>query len=122
MKDIEVIELIENDDAWDTGNLGQDINSAKSVELTPEQQQAIDDAVGLQMISIRLPKSLIDDFKFIGEANGIKYQTLMRQCLSRFAHTEMKHMARKAASTQKAARQEMDDTEHPPEKKRRKAA
>jgi hypothetical protein len=59
------------------------------------------------MISIRLSKSLIEDFKFLGDHYGIKYQTLMRQVLARFADAEKKNLARKAASAQiKAARQE----------------
>jgi len=70
-----------------------------------EIEQAIDAAVGLQMISIRLPKSLIEDFKFLGDVHGMKYQTLMRQVLARFAQAEIRSLARKAANTQiKAAR------------------
>ena len=103
MTDAELLEIIENDDAWDTGALGRNEEFVRPVKLTPDQEQSIDDAVGLQMISIRLPKSLIEDFKFLGAANGIKYQTLMRQILARFAHSEKKSMAKKAASAQKKA-------------------
>lgn len=109
------IEAIEADDAWDTGELGRTESAVRVAEMTPEQYQAIDDAVGLQMISIRLPKSLIEDYKFLGEVNGIKYQILMRQILARFAQAEMKSLASKAANAQikqikKAARQGVDKT------------
>lgn len=107
----EIIGAIESDERWDTGELGRDEASVKVVELTSAQQQAMDDAVGLQLISIRLPKALIEDFKFLGDYHGIKYQTLMRQILARFAESEKKNMARKAASAQiRAARKEADDS------------
>jgi hypothetical protein len=106
MTDVELLEIIENDDAWDTGALGRDEKFAHPVKMTPEQERSIDDAVGLQLISIRLPKVLIEDFKFLGASNGIKYQTLMRQTLARFANSEKKNMAKKAATAQiKATRQ-----------------
>ena len=100
MTNEEIMEIIDNDDAWDTGALGRDEKFARLVKLTPEREAAIDEAVGLQLISIRLPKELIEDFKFIGAFNGIKYQTLMRQILARFANAEKKNMAKKAAIAQ----------------------
>lgn len=110
MNQAQVIEIIENDDAWDNGELGRDENTVRTIKLTREQQQTIDDAIGLQMISIRLPKSLIDEFKFLGDVHGLKYQTLMRQVLTRFADAETKNMASKAAKAQiKATRQAADD-------------
>ena len=119
MTNEEIMQIIDNDDAWDTGALGRDEKFARLVKLTPEREAAIDEAVGLQLISIRLPKALIEDFKFIGASNGIKYQTLMRQILDRFANSEKKNMAKKAANaqikaSQKAAKtiQEQLDQEH----------
>jgi len=58
----------------------------------------------LQRRSIRLSKALIEDFKFIADANGLKYQTLMRQTLARFAEAEKRQMQNKAASQQRSAR------------------
>jgi uncharacterized protein (DUF4415 family) len=107
MNQAEITQIIDSDEKWDTGELGRDENFAEAIQITPELRQTIDDAVGLQMISIRLSKSLIEDFKFLGDHYGIKYQTLMRQVLARFADAEKKNLARKAASAQiKAARQE----------------
>jgi len=103
MINAEQLAEIENDDAWDTGELGRDENHVRAVKLAPRIQDEIDDAMELQMISIRLPKSLIDDFKFLGEVHGIRYQTLMRQSLVRFAEGEKKHINKKAVSEQKKA-------------------
>jgi predicted DNA binding CopG/RHH family protein len=98
------LDAIDLDERWDSGELGRDGQFVKSVEKSPEQQAALDESLGLQMISIRLPKALIEDYKFIADANGLKYQTLMRQILARFAESEKKHMRSKAASQQRAAR------------------
>lgn len=98
------LEATELDERWDNGELGRDEPFAKPVETTPAQQAAIDESLGLQMISIRLSKALIEDYKFIAEVNGLKYQTLMRQVLARFAESEKKLMRNKAASQQIKAR------------------
>ncbi|MEO5574294.1 MAG: hypothetical protein ABIR48_07420 [Gammaproteobacteria bacterium] len=45
-------------------------------------------------ISIRLEKSLIEEFKLIAKAHGLGYQPLMRQCLRRFADGEIKRLFR----------------------------
>jgi predicted DNA binding CopG/RHH family protein len=105
MINAEQLTEIENDDAWDTGEMGRDENHVRAAKMTPDIQAEIDDAMELQMISIRLPKSLIEDFKFLGEVNGIRYQTLIRQSLVRFAEGEKKHINKKAVSEQtKSAR------------------
>ena len=61
------LDAIDSDERWDTGELGREEQFAKSVEKSPEQQAALDESLGLQMISIRLPKALIEDFKFNDE-------------------------------------------------------
>jgi predicted DNA binding CopG/RHH family protein len=98
------MDAIDLDERWDNGELDRDEQFAKSVEQSPEQQAALDESLGLQMISIRLPKALIEDYKFIADANGLKYQTLMRQILARFAESEKKQMRNKAAIQQLKAR------------------
>ncbi|WP_310625882.1 hypothetical protein [Limnohabitans sp.] len=45
---------------------------------------ALDEALGLQSISIRLPKQLIDQYKLIAHFHGVGYQPLMRDILARF--------------------------------------
>jgi predicted DNA binding CopG/RHH family protein len=99
-----VIEAVDNDDCWDNGELGRDEQFAREANKTSVQQVALDEALDLQMISIRLPKAMIEDFKFIAEVNGLKYQTLMRQVLAHFADMEKKNMQKKAANRQIALR------------------
>jgi predicted DNA binding CopG/RHH family protein len=76
-----------NANAWDSGELGQDEKFVKRVEK--KHEDALNDAMGLQMISIRLPKKLIEDLKFIATAHGIGYQPLMKDILCRFTQHEV---------------------------------
>ncbi|WP_140060940.1 hypothetical protein, partial [Vibrio parahaemolyticus] len=63
--------------------------------------EKLDDKLGLQMISIRLQKSLIEDLKDIAELNGIGYQPLMKQILKRFVDAEKKKILREMAIEQR---------------------
>lgn len=92
-------------EAWDERQLGADEQYA--VAASPAHDIAVDDALGLKLISIRLPESLIDDFKNIATINGgMGYQTLMRQVLKRFAATELKMIARDVAEQMQRAKVE----------------
>lgn len=101
------------EDAWDNRELGSDPNSAVLSEAADEE--AINDALALQPISIRLQKSLIEDFKLIAQLNGFGYQTLMRQVLTRFADCEKKRILREVASAaaQRSAARLSGDDERP---------
>lgn len=71
------------DEAWESRVLGASIEHAKPA---PENLQAeVDAALGLQPISIRLPKQLIDAYKLIAAHHGVGYQPLMRDILQRYA-------------------------------------
>ncbi len=77
------------EEAWESGVLGLDENY---VAVDPEQaatEAIVDKALGLKPISIRLEASLIEDFKMMGEIEGIGYQTLMRTVLQRFSQAEI---------------------------------
>jgi predicted DNA binding CopG/RHH family protein len=91
----------DTEDAWDTGALGQDEAFVELAADQDAQKALINEALELQPISIRLQKSLIEDFKIIASMNGgIGYQTLMRQVLKRFADCEIKRILREVASEQ----------------------
>lgn len=92
------------EEAWETGQLGNDEEFAVPL---PEADAAADiaainEALGLQPISIRLEKSLIEDFKLIAQMSGLSYQPLMRQVLRRFADCEKKRILRETAERMKA--------------------
>jgi len=76
------------------------------VTIEPEDVQALTDKHHLQPVSIRLEKSLIEDFKLIASMYGIGYQPLMRHILKRFADSEKKQILREAATKMKSMRKE----------------
>jgi predicted DNA binding CopG/RHH family protein len=95
--------ILGTDEAWDEGRLGADEQYvAKSTHSTDED---INDALSLQPISIRLQKGLIDNLKTIAELNGIGYQPLIRQALTRFVECEMKQIALEALANQRKQEQ-----------------
>ncbi|TAM89699.1 MAG: hypothetical protein EPN41_03115 [Candidimonas sp.] len=89
-------------DAWESGTLGKSREHAKLVDA--ETRQAIEETLAMQMISIRLPKSVIEDFKALASLEGIGYQPLMREALTRFAHGESRRIMHKVSENRKHAR------------------
>jgi len=87
------------------------------VRETPEMAKALDDALELQLISVRLQKSLIDGLKLIAKANGIGYQPLMRQVLNRFVDSELRRLVRSGVATS-----ESNGDEKPPSRAKSGAA
>ena len=99
------------DDAWESGQLG---NDEKYVEPLSADELAADavliqESLGLQPISIRLERSLIETFKVIASIEGLGYQTLMRQALKRFANCEMKRILQEVASEKQAQAKSAED-------------
>jgi predicted DNA binding CopG/RHH family protein len=69
-------------EAWDSRALGA---SAAHVAVADEShEQALDKAMELQSISIRLPQQLIEQYKLIAHFHGVGYQPLMRDILMRY--------------------------------------
>lgn len=85
-----------SDEAWDDRVLGADGNFVEVV--SDDIAATIDEAVGTQLISIRVQKSMIEDFKLIASLNNIGYQTLMKQILQRFVECEKKRILRELIS------------------------
>ena len=84
------------EEAWDNGQLGRDDKYVKRAEDNIESK--IDEALELQLISIRLQKSLIEDLKLLAGLNGIGYQPFMRQILTLYADSEKKKLLQETAS------------------------
>jgi len=53
--------------------------------LSDDEQKEMDEAEGLQPISIRLSKSLIETLKGLSKVEGIGYQPLIRHVLTKYA-------------------------------------
>lgn len=57
-------------------------------------KEDIEQNSNLQLISIRLPKDLIDDLKLIAKDQSMGYQALTREVLKRFVAAEKRAMYR----------------------------
>lgn len=69
------------DDQWDNREFGA--SEAYVRKASREREKSIDEALELQMISIRLQKELLDALKEMAREDGIGYQPYIRQLLTR---------------------------------------
>lgn len=84
--------------------LGESIEHARRV--SPEEERQIDEILGLQTISIRLPKQMIEAYKLIAAYHGVGYQPLMRDILQRWVKEGLSEVvaAQEAKSDEARAR------------------
>lgn len=97
-------------EAWESGALGT--TEANVRQASREMEQEIDEALGLQAISIRLPKSTIDTYKALAKMHGVGYQPLMRDAICRWAEGELKLML--IASAESKRQEEIQKTGNAP--------
>jgi hypothetical protein len=105
----ELDRLTADAELWETGQLGA--SWEHTAVVSDENQREIDEGLGLQLISMRLNKSLIERFKQLAELEGIGYQPLMRHVLTNYA-TQNEHKLDRLLSGEQAARkaeQELDE-------------
>lgn len=82
-------------EAWDSRELGAD---EAFVQVAPDFGAAIDTALDLHPVSIRLQRSLVENLKALAHLHGLGYQPLMRQILTRWVDAELRMMVVKRAS------------------------
>lgn len=82
--------ILGTDEAWEAGELGA--NAAHARPADPNLEAAIEASLGMQSITIRLPKQLIDAYKMIAAHHGVGYQPLMRDILQRFVPEGLKEV------------------------------
>lgn len=70
------------ENAWEERTLGAEEDYV--VRADQSHEDALDEALELQSISIRLPKQMIRQYKFIAAHHAVGYQPLMRDVLARF--------------------------------------
>lgn len=69
-------ELLAEAHEWESGKRGR-----QSVAATEKDEALLDEAMELQMISIRLPASVVSKLKTMAKGEGIGYQPYTRQIL-----------------------------------------
>ncbi len=93
--------VVQSDDPWEDRIVGAD---EQFVAVAPDIGAELDLALDLHPISIRLQKNLIDNLKALAQINGLGYQPLIRQILTRWVDCELKQIAiSKAHEMQKRA-------------------
>lgn len=75
--------------------LDDDLTEEFVSAVPQEEVKAIDESLGMQMISIRLQRDLISVLKEIAQFHGIGYQPMVRDLLHRFAVSEIKDILSK---------------------------
>jgi hypothetical protein len=70
---------INKKEVWDSRELGASEEHVRRAGI--DREKALDERLGLQVISIRLQKHLIDDLKKLAKEDGIGYQPYIRQVL-----------------------------------------
>lgn len=75
------------DEEWETGGLGESESHVR--KSSKERTESVDDALQLQMISIRLHKDLLDQLKLIAKCHRVGYQPMIRDVLGRWARSEI---------------------------------
>jgi len=82
--------IFDDIDKWESGELGADEAHIQSVGMPLKLKKLLNKSQDkkMQLVSIRLPVDLIDDLKEIGKAEGIGYQSLSREVLTRFVEAE----------------------------------
>ena len=108
------------EDPWESEALGD--SQAHARKVSPEVAAQIEESLSLQMISIRLDRSLIDSFKLLADFHGVGYQPLMRDALKRFADAEMKSIVSGVVKSQKSKKLASRDEDPPSQGPEKKAA
>lgn len=87
---------------------------AHTVAVSKEEASAIDEALELQMISIRLQRSLLSNLKLIASYRGVGYQPLIRDLLNRFARSETENILEEIKIKEAAMQKLVDETKDSP--------
>ena len=76
----------QREDRWENRELGASESFVRKV--SPKREKALEEKLGLQIISIRLQKNLVDDLKDFAGENGLGYQPYVRQLLTQHVRSE----------------------------------
>ncbi len=79
------------EEAWEKREKGASESHTRKVSV--RREKAVDDGLGLIMISIRLQKEIIDELKHLAHETGIGYQPYIRQLLVQHVRGKKKRFA-----------------------------
>lgn len=87
-------------EAWEDGTLGRDEQFV--TVAGDEHEAALNAALDMQAISIRLPKDMIKQYKLIADFHSVGYQPLMRDVLARFVKGALREILEEQVKAENA--------------------
>jgi predicted DNA binding CopG/RHH family protein len=104
----------DTNEAWESRELGADDTYVEVADQA--HTEALNSALELQSISIRLPKQLIEHYKLIAHFHGVGYQPLMRDVMARFVPNALKEIFEEEEAKAKKASDSAEWVEEQPRK------
>ena len=104
----------DTNEAWESRELGAEETYVEVADQSHED--ALNAALELQSISIRLPKQLIEHYKLIAHFHGVGYQPLMRDVMTRFVPNALKEIFEAEEAKAEKASKNAEWVEEPPRK------
>lgn len=104
-------EIFSDVDLWESRELGANESTVKSKGMSNKLKKLISNQNDqkMQMISIRLPISLINDLKEIGVVEGLGYQALAREVLQRFADAESRKKVNELIAQKRELQRQLEE-------------
>lgn len=106
-------------DKWENGELGDSEEFDRPSTMAAELKKLLNGVSEIssedctkpkmQLISMRLPTTLIADLKNIGEVENLGYQTLAREVLTRFVEAESRKKLNKLLAQYKKLEKEVEE-------------
>ena len=102
--------VFDNSDQWNSRELGAEESFVKKSGMPKKLKAKLNERSNqkMQLISMRLPISLIENLKEIGEQEGIGYQSLAREVLQRFAEAENRKQINKLIAERRNLEKELE--------------
>ena len=102
--------VFDNSDQWNSRELGAEESFVKKSGMPKKLKAKLNERSNqkMQLISMRLPISLIENLKEIGEQEGLGYQPLAREVLQRFAEAENRKQINKLIAERRNLEKELE--------------
>ena len=102
--------VFDNSDQWNSRELGAEESFVKKSGMPKKLKAKLNERSNqkMQLISMRLPISLIENLKEIGEQEGLGYQSLAREVLQRFAEAENRKQINKLIAERRNLEKELE--------------
>ena len=102
--------IFEDIEQWNSRELGAEESFVKKSGMPKKLKDKLNERSNqpIQLISIRLPISLIENLKEIGEQEGLGYQSLAREVLQRFADAENRRQINKLIAERRSLEKELE--------------